>query len=153
MGQFVTVLEYDRRAHALFALLRMTAVSMKDWGSGWAAQTPGFQPTTAGHHRDSHEAGIHSASSLIDRALCSRKTDEMHMRIYMCTWTHTRTHYGPCLCGYICWNYGQNCWPPSDQIGSTQSPFPLTPPYQVKLCPVRSGKIKNSWSCTYKWQR
>ena len=104
MGQFVTVLEYDGRAHALFALLRMTAVSMKDWENGWAAQTPGFQPTTAGHHRDFHEAGIHSASSVIDRALCSRKTDEMHMWIHMCTWTHTHTHththHGPCLCGY-----------------------------------------------------
>ena len=71
MGQFVTVLEYDGRTHALFALLRMTAVSMKDWENGWAAQTPGFQPMTAGHHRDFHEAGIHSASCLIDRALCS----------------------------------------------------------------------------------
>ena len=150
MGQFVTVLEYDGRAHALFALLRMTAVSMKDWENGWAAQTPGFQPMTAGHHRDFHEAGIHSASCLIDRALCSRKTDEMHMWIHMCSWTHTHTHththtlWSMPVWLYYCWNYGQNCCPPSDQLGSTQSPFPLTLPYQVKLCPVRSGKIKNS---------
>ena len=149
MGQFVTVLEYDGRAHALFALLRMTAVSMKDWENGWAAQTPGFQPTTAGHHRDFHEAGIHSASSVIDRALCSRKTDEMHMWIHMCTWTHTHTHtHTHTMVHAFVVIRLLELWAEllssSDQLGSTQSPFPLTLPYQVKLCLVRSGKIKNS---------